>query len=73
MTVKEIINLLPKGHPVRLSIDYKWTGLIYSDDCSEYNCVMQEYGDYNVIGIESWSGFYEHSTLWLKEERNNND
>jgi hypothetical protein len=70
MTVKDIVNLLPKGHPVRIDIDYKWAGLIYSDYCPEYNCVMQEYGDYSVIGIAALdNGVYDYSTLWLKAEK----
>lgn len=69
MTVNEIVNLLPKGHPVRLEIDNLWTGLTYKDDCAEYTRVMQEYGDYNVIGIETSFGVGEYAVLWLKAER----
>lgn len=70
MTVKEIVNLLPKRHPVRIDTEYQWAEFICSDDCSEYNYVMQEYGDYNVIGIASWdNGIYDYSTLWLKAEK----
>ena len=69
MTVKEIVNLLPLGHPVRLDIDYRWTGLIYKNDCAEYNRVMQEYGNYEVTVIEASSGVYEDAIIWLKVER----
>lgn len=73
MTVKEIVDLLPKGHPFRLDVDNLWTGLLYKNDCFEYTNIMQEYGDYNVIVIEASSGVYEDAIIWLKVERNNND
>lgn len=70
MTVKEIVNLLPKGHPVRFEIGDLWAGLIYKGDSAEYNRTMQEYCDYNVIRIEAWdNGVYDYSVLWLKVEK----
>lgn len=69
MTVKEIVALLPKDHPFRLEVANLWTALTYKGDC-EYNRVMQEYGDYTVIGIEACdSGIYDNAVLWLKVER----
>lgn len=74
MTVKEIVNLLPKGHPFRLDVDNVWTMLTTNDYYdADYNNIMQEYGDYNVIGLEASFGVYDYATLWLKVERNNND
>ena len=68
MTVKDIINLLPKEHPLRLEINNMWEELVLKDDCA-YNRVIQEYGDYIVIGIEAWdNGIYDYATLWLKVE-----
>ena len=69
MTVKDIVDLLPKGHPFRLEVANLWTALIYKDDCAEYNRVMQEYGDYNVIVIEASFGVGEYAVLWLKVEK----
>ena len=69
MTVKEIVNLLPKEHPFRLEIGNLWRELIYKDDCS-YNRILQECGDYNVIEIASYNnGVYDYATLWLKVEK----
>lgn len=68
MTVKDIINLLPKEHPLRLEINNMWEELVLKDDY-RYNRVIQEYGDYIVIGIEAWdNGIYDYATLWLKVE-----
>ena len=68
MTVKDIINLLPKEHPLRLEINNMWEELVLKDDYA-YNRVIQEYGDYIVIGIEAWdNGIYDYATLWLKVE-----
>ena len=64
MTVKEIVNLLPKGYPVSLEID----NITYKDDCAEYNRVLQEYGDYIVTGIDASFGVCD-DVLWLKVER----
>lgn len=69
MTVSEVVNLLPKDHPFRLEIDSLWGELVFKDDCA-YNRVLEEYGDYNVIGIEACDdGIYDYSTLWLKVEK----
>lgn len=70
MTVKEIVNLLPKGHPFRLVVEDLWVGLIYKDDCFEYANIMQEYGDYVVTVIETCdSGIYDYAVLWLTIEK----
>lgn len=69
MTIKEIVNLLPKGHPFRLEVANLWTALICKDDCAEYNSVMQEYGDYNVIVIYALDGFDEYDVIWLKVKK----
>ncbi len=73
MKVKEILNLLPSGHPFRIEIYNQWSELVFKDDCA-YNRVLQEYGDYNVIGIEAWdSGIYDYATLWLKVEKDKSE
>ena len=73
MTVKDIINLLPKERPRRLKINNMWEELLLKDDCA-YNRVIQEYGDYIVIGIEAWNkGIYDYATLWLKVEEPTED
>lgn len=69
MTVKEIVDLLPNGHPFRIDIDNIWEALIIKCIDVDYTRIMQEYGDYNVIEIEALDGFYAYSTLWLKVER----
>lgn len=70
MTVKEIVELLPKGHPFRLEVDNVWTILTTKDDYdADYSNIMKEYSDYNVIGLEASFGVYDYATLWLKAER----
>ena len=39
MTVKDIINLLPKEHPLRLGINNMWEELVLKDDCA-YNLLL---------------------------------
>ena len=69
MTVNEVVNLLPKDHPFRLEINNMWKELFFKDDCT-YNRVIEEYGDYNVIGIEACDNdIYDNATLWLKVEK----
>lgn len=69
MTVKDIVKLLPKGHPFRLEIDNVFAPLVTKDDYCYNNEIMQEYSDYNVIGLEASSGVYEDVIIWLKVER----
>ena len=69
MKVKDIVELLPKEHPFIFEIYGFWGGLVFKDDCA-YNRILQEYGDYNVIGIEaSDSGIYDYAIIWLKIEK----
>ena len=69
MTVKEIVELLPNKQPFRLEVDNLWTGILYKNDCFEYTDIMQEYGNYNVVVIEAFSGVYDDAIIWLKVER----
>ena len=69
MTVKEIVELLPNKQPFRLEVDNLWTGILYKNDCCEYTNIMQEYGNYNVVIIEAYSGVYDDAIIWLKVER----
>ena len=69
MTVKEIVELLPNKQPFRLEVDNLWTGILYKNDCFEYTNIMQEYGNYNVVIIEAYSGVYDDAIIWLKVER----
>ena len=70
MTVKELIELLPNGHPVRLDVEYQWAEFIRKEDCLEYKDAMQKYGDCNVIGVAAWDGgAYSYATIWIKAEK----
>lgn len=71
MTVNEIVNLLPKGNPFRIEFDNVWKQLLITGECNDdYTRIMQECGDYNVIGIEALdNGEYDYATVWLKVEK----
>ena len=70
MTVKEIVNLLPTGHPFRIEIDNEFSPLITKDDYCYNTEVIQEYDDYNVIEIYALDGVYKYDVLWLKVKKN---
>lgn len=73
MTVKEIVDTLPNGHPFRLETDvYKYYStwrilLIKGERDEEYDKLLQEYGDCLVTKIEALDNgnLYDYATLWL--------
>lgn len=69
MTVKDIVNLLPNGHPFRLEIDNVFAPIITKDDYCYDTEVMQKYGDYNVIVIYASSGACGDAIIWLKVKK----